>query len=114
MEQLQIITFSNFGSGTSFFWDFDDNGATSTLVNPTHTFTTGGTYYVQLIAIDSSSCNISDTLILPVIVTTPPCSISLIDSSNVSCYGGNDGFIEVQELAQPDFIHIHYKLLIQF
>ena len=53
-------------------------------------------YYMQLIALDSGSCNIADTLILPVVVTAPPCSIILDDSSNVSCFGGNDGFITVQ------------------
>ena len=90
------IAFTNSGNGTSFYWDFDDNGATSTLTDPIHTFANAGTYYVQLIAVDSSTCNISDTLILPVIVTSPPCSISLIDSVNVSCFGGYDGFIEVQ------------------
>ena len=56
-----------------------------------------------MIAIDSNSCNIADTLILPVVVTTPPCSISLIDSSNNSCYGGNNGFVEVQGIGSTGF-----------
>jgi gliding motility-associated-like protein len=99
------IAFTNSGNGTSFYWDFDDNGATSTLRDPIHTFANAGTYYVQLIAVDSSTCNIADTLILPVIVTSPPCSISLIDSVNVSCFGGYDGFIEVQGSGSSGFFY---------
>ena len=91
------VNFVNNSVGSYFHWDFDDNGATSTLANPTHTYLYPGTYYVELVAIDSSTCNITDTLILPVIVTSSySCNINLIDSSNISCFSGNDGFISVQ------------------
>lgn len=40
------------GTVTSWAWDFDDGGATSTQQNPTHTFTASGTYNVSLTVTD--------------------------------------------------------------
>ncbi len=56
------VTFNNTttgGSGFTYQWTFGD-GATSTQQNPSHTYTTGGTYTVRLIATNSAGC--SDTL----------------------------------------------------
>jgi gliding motility-associated-like protein len=47
-------------AGQQFLWNFGD-GATSTAVNPTHTYTTAGTFTVTLLAIDSATCNIIDS-----------------------------------------------------
>ncbi len=47
------------------FWDFDD-GTTSTMTHPTHTFTDTGHYDIMYVAIDSSTCNIADTVWLTV------------------------------------------------
>lgn len=47
-------------AGTDFIWQFGDN-TTSTDVNPTHLYSTPGTYNVRLIAIDTSTCNKRDT-----------------------------------------------------
>ncbi len=47
------------GSGFTYAWTFGD-GTTSTDQNPTHTYTTGGTYTVRLIATNSAGCK--DTL----------------------------------------------------
>lgn len=49
------------GNNPSFFWSFGD-GNTSTLPNPTHTYTTSGVFTIQLVVIDSGSCNINDTI----------------------------------------------------
>lgn len=46
--------------GVIYSWDFGD-GNTSTLENPSHTYTDTGTYNIRLIIIDSSSCNVADT-----------------------------------------------------
>ena len=54
------IQFQNLSSGVSYIWDFGDNNS-STEVNPTHLYNDPGTYNVTLIALDSLSCNISDT-----------------------------------------------------
>mgnify|MGYP005848811123 CR=1 FL=1 len=59
------VNFNNTSMGspsTTYFWDFGD-GDTSTLYNPTHTYTIFGTFSITLITIDSSSCNLSDTVV---------------------------------------------------
>ncbi|MFN8243995.1 MAG: PKD domain-containing protein [Ferruginibacter sp.] len=56
------ISFTNTstGSGTlSYQWTFGDGG-TSTLINPSHTYTNAGTYTVRLIVINNNGCR--DTL----------------------------------------------------
>jgi gliding motility-associated-like protein len=47
-------------SATSFLWDFND-GTTSTLSSPVHTFQTEGVYNVRLIAMSPNSCFGNDT-----------------------------------------------------
>jgi gliding motility-associated-like protein len=66
-------TFENTSlAGTNFIWSFGD-GNTSTEVNPTHFYSNPGTYNVRLIAIDSSTCNISDTsAFFPIQVSSKP------------------------------------------
>jgi PKD repeat protein len=50
------FTFTNLSiDGASYVWDFGD-GNTSTLANPSHTYTTPGIYTVKLIAINSYGC----------------------------------------------------------
>ncbi|MDR2835764.1 MAG: gliding motility-associated C-terminal domain-containing protein [Bacteroidales bacterium] len=56
-----IVNFANTSQGQSFHWNFGD-GTTSTLQNPSHTYTTGGQFTIQLIVNDPSSCNLSDTI----------------------------------------------------
>lgn len=46
--------------GTRFIWDFGD-GNTSEDFNPIHTYLNPGVYNVSLVAIDSATCNITDT-----------------------------------------------------
>lgn len=50
---------SNFGSIT-YLWDFGDGG-TSTLANPTHKYTSKGTFNVKLTAVNSMGCQ-ADTI----------------------------------------------------
>lgn len=57
---------------TTYLWDFQDNGATSTQFEPTHTFNTPGTYQVMLIITDPTSCNIADTTFKTITVFPPP------------------------------------------
>ena len=59
------IDFSSYGTNPSQIWDFGD-GNSSTDPNPTHVFADTGSYVVTYIAIDSSSCNISDTAVFNV------------------------------------------------
>lgn len=62
------VNFSNLGSeALDYFWDFDD-GTSSTIDEPTHTFTQSGIYEVMLIGSDPLSCNLSDTANLLIVV----------------------------------------------
>ena len=55
------VIFQNTTTGaTSYAWNFGD-GNTSTLANPTHTYTTAGSFTVTLIATNANGC--SDTLV---------------------------------------------------
>jgi gliding motility-associated-like protein len=54
------IAFTNSSTGAvSYSWNFGDGG-TSTTANPSHTYSSSGTYTVQLIATNSAGC--SDTV----------------------------------------------------
>ncbi len=57
--------------GLNFLWDFGD-GSTSTLDNPTHFYPIAGTYLVTLIAYDSTSCNLTDTVRFSLTVSPIP------------------------------------------
>lgn len=57
--------------GAQFFWNFGDGG-TSTDDDPTHTYTTPGTYTISLIAIDSNTCNIIDSTRFTITVASQP------------------------------------------
>jgi len=58
-------------AGQTFHWNFGDGG-TSTAVNPTHLYSLSGTYTITLTAIDSATCNISDTTSLTIVVAGKP------------------------------------------
>ncbi len=52
------ISFQNLSTGTgtlTYNWNFGDGG-TSTLANPSHSYTTAGTYTVRLITTNSTGC----------------------------------------------------------
>jgi len=59
--------------GTDFKWDFGD-GTTSTDVNPVHPYPNIGTYFVKLIAYDTSTCNKIDSTTTTITVYAIPTS----------------------------------------
>lgn len=65
-------------NGVNYFWSFGDGG-TSTQFEPSHTFTTAGTYQVRLISNNNATCNIFDTTYVNVTVF-PPINLSPIPS----------------------------------
>lgn len=57
-------------NGVDYFWTFGD-GASSALFEPTHTYTTAGTFQVRLISHNNATCNIFDTTYITVNVLPP-------------------------------------------
>jgi gliding motility-associated-like protein len=66
------VNFTNrsFG-GKTYFWDFGDSN-TDSIYSPFHTYTEKGTYKVQLLVIDSISCNRLDTAYGTITVLSGP------------------------------------------
>ncbi len=58
--------------GTDFLWDFGDGSPTSTDVSPTHLYTSTGTYIVRLTAVDTTTCNKTDTHAFTITVYSIP------------------------------------------
>ncbi|MFT6166729.1 MAG: gliding motility-associated-like protein [Vicingaceae bacterium] len=58
------------GTITTWTWDFDDLGATSTAQNPTHQFSASGTYQVKLVATSNLGCK--DSITVPVVIDPKP------------------------------------------
>ena len=54
-------------SKNSFSWDFAGQG-TSSLYSPSFSFSSAGIQNVKLIAIDTNSCNFSDTITKPILI----------------------------------------------
>jgi len=76
------VDFSNYGSqGLFHYWDFDD-GDTSNLAAPTHTFTTPGTYWVTYVISDTAGCQLSDTSTL-IITVYDTSGIEIIPGPNL-------------------------------
>lgn len=68
----QTVKFKNLSKGTNtFLWEFDD-GDTSTVFEPEHTYTYPGTYLVTLIAIPDNPCLKPDTAHYQIIVNESP------------------------------------------
>ncbi|CAN5637141.1 hypothetical protein BH11BAC2_BH11BAC2_11410 [soil metagenome] len=68
--QNGLVTFTNTSSGgTSYSWTFGD-GTTSTSQNPTHTYSSSGTYNVTLVVTNAFGC--TATLSQSVVVSPPP------------------------------------------
>lgn len=58
-------------NAVNFEWDFGD-GTSSSLPNPSHAFTSPGTYNVRLIVSNSATCNLFDTVFASVTVRPSP------------------------------------------
>src|SRR5699024_9387049 len=54
--QFTDASAGNGGVVNQWEWDFDDGGATSTQQNPTHLYTTAGTYSIELISTTTNGC----------------------------------------------------------
>lgn len=82
----QLITFNNTSTGNHFSWNFGD-GVNSNAVNPTHTYTTNGSFTVTLITTDSIlACKIPDTLTLTITVVNQNTNVSFTYNDTI-CTG---------------------------
>lgn len=82
------VTFTNTSSGGSqYIWDFGDGSPTVTTFHASHIYTNPGTYTVTLVAIDSNSCNFSDTAVATVTVYANP--IVLVNQTDTVCAGAS-------------------------
>jgi gliding motility-associated-like protein len=69
----ETITFQNQSTGTgllTYQWTFGDGPTVSTATSPTHTYTSAGTYTVQLIVTNSTGCKDTVTHINSIIIGT--------------------------------------------
>jgi gliding motility-associated-like protein len=67
---------NNSANAVNYNWNFGD-GNTSTAVTPAHTYTNVGTFTVQLIASDSSTCNRLDTTWITITVKSQVTLVSM-------------------------------------
>ncbi|MCD6069322.1 MAG: hypothetical protein K0S33_4148 [Bacteroidetes bacterium] len=75
----RAVSFTNTSSGTNVYsWDFDD-GSNAGIANPSHTYTSGGTYSVSLTATSSNGCidSVSQNVI---VYPKPQVSFTAVDS----------------------------------
>ncbi len=61
-------------AGQTFTWDFGD-GSTSASINPSHLYTTPGTYTVKLKAVDPNTCNVIDSTTRTIVVQPIPTAL---------------------------------------
>lgn len=79
------ITFVNTSSNAlTYEWDFGDGSPITTANSPSHTYTSGGTFQVKLIARNPNVCRVIDSTTLTVTIDTNTIdadfSVSIVDS----------------------------------
>ncbi len=73
------------GDAITYAWDFGDNIGTSTLENPTYSYTVAGIYEVTLIVTDNGTPAMSSTeFTFEIIISDPNQAPTAVASSNVS------------------------------
>jgi len=109
-----LLDFTSSGTPDNY-WDFGD-GNTSGLANPSNSYADSGSYQVMYVAIDSSTCNIADTVFFSVnliqaptfianftLPTIPPCSDPSSVTINAS-FGGSGADSLVWDMGDGTFI----------
>jgi gliding motility-associated-like protein len=74
----------------SYIWDFGDgNRDTTTIFSLNHIYTRVGTFQVMLIAIDSNSCNVADTVYKDITVSNNPAFLNFNITKEPPCLSYN-------------------------
>ncbi len=96
---LDVIFLDSLAQGKSYIWNFGDGSPQRTTLLPTinHTYTEVGRYTAMLISVDSSTCNVTDTSYITIVVKndeaklgfasrkiSPPCEVLKYDFTNSS------------------------------
>ncbi len=81
-----VFTTSNHASGNAYKWYFDD-GNTSAVQNPTHSYAAAGTYTVKQVITTNKGCKDSTTLV--VTVTETPTDAKFTINNDKQCLDGN-------------------------
>jgi gliding motility-associated-like protein len=92
-QNSNVIKFKNTStttlSGVKYTWLFKD-GSSDTGFNVNHTYTKGGNFYVQVLAIPSGGCANSYTLVKPVLIVPRPKSKPVEKNNDTAqCFTGN-------------------------
>ena len=75
-----VVNFTgNIPSSPNSYWDFGDGVGTDTTANPSYTYAAAGNFTVMYVAIDSSTCNIADTVYFNVVLTVAPTFSATLD-----------------------------------
>lgn len=94
------VTFSNTAAGaTGYTWNFGDSTPVSTLSNPTHTYTTAGSYTVSLGVTNAAGCTNTQTMTNYITIGGPHASFS-VDSFH-GCAPLTDGFTNTSTSSSP-------------
>ncbi|MFT7613660.1 MAG: gliding motility-associated-like protein [Parvicellaceae bacterium] len=92
------------------YWDFGDGTGTSTTINPTYTYADTGSYTVMYIAIDSSTCNIADTVYMTVLIEAPETLTASIDIPFVDPCLAPDSLLVHMEFTGSGADSIHWDM----
>jgi gliding motility-associated-like protein len=65
------IQFTGTGNAQYWVWDFGDGSPQVFTQNAQHTYGSPGQYEVMLVGIDSSTCNVADTMYVPLVINAP-------------------------------------------
>jgi gliding motility-associated-like protein len=87
----------------SYIWNFGDGSPDTPTISPqvTHAYASVGTYLVRLIAIDSTSCNISDTAYIHIVAKNNPASVAFTDLKLPPCQSLSYQFSNVSTAGSP-------------